>query len=63
MNITLSAVNNEIALKCWEPLPVHMQISTCAYLISMRGIRRACHLSCREPLFVSVYQVSDVQFV
>ena len=26
---------NEIALKCREPSPAHMQISTCAYLISM----------------------------
>ena len=26
---------NEIALKCREPLPAHMQINTCAYLISM----------------------------
>ena len=29
---------NEIALKCREPSPAHMQISMCAYLISMCGI-------------------------
>ena len=28
-------VKNEIALKCREPSPAHMQMSTCAYLISM----------------------------
>ena len=27
-------LRDEIALKCQEPSPVHMQISTCAYLIS-----------------------------
>ena len=26
---------NEIALKCQEPSPAHMQMSTCTYLISM----------------------------
>ena len=33
------------ALKCREPSPALMQMSTCAYLISMCGIRRACHFS------------------
>ena len=33
------------ALKCQEPLPALMQMSTCAYLISTCGIRRACHFS------------------
>ena len=27
--------HNEIALMCWAPAPAYMQISTCAYLISM----------------------------
>ena len=33
------------ALKCQEPSPAFMQMSTCAYLISTCGIRRACHFS------------------
>ena len=24
-------VNNEIALKCWQPSPTHMQLSTCEH--------------------------------
>ena len=36
----INAENNEIALKCREPSPAHMQMSTCAYLISTCGIRR-----------------------
>ena len=40
-----NCLNNEIALKCREPSPGHMQMSTCEYLIiSTCGIR-ACHCS------------------
>ena len=31
---------NEIALICRVPSPAHMQMSMCAYLIRMCGIRR-----------------------
>ena len=41
---TLYNVNMN-ALKCREPSPALMQMSTCAYLIITCGIRRACHFS------------------
>ena len=37
--------NQMNALKCREPSPALMQMSTCAYLIITCGIRRACHFS------------------